>query len=66
MKFLIQTQPPYNLYQKFIWDTKNNENEKESYSPQREGHLGVWQLWMKNINVVWHIALPWHPLSVHF
>jgi hypothetical protein len=26
MKFLIQTQPPYNLYQKFIWDTKNNEN----------------------------------------
>ena len=28
MKFLIQTQPPYNLYQKFIWDTKNNENEK--------------------------------------
>ena len=66
MKFLIQTQPPYNLYQKFIWDTKNNENEKESYFPQREGHLGVWQLWMKNINVVWHIALPWHPLSVHF
>jgi hypothetical protein len=29
MKFLIQTQPPYNLYQKFLWDTKNNENEKE-------------------------------------
>ena len=28
MKFLIQTQPPYNLYQKFISDTKNNENEK--------------------------------------
>ena len=28
MKFLIQTQPPYNLYQKFIWDTKYNENEK--------------------------------------
>jgi hypothetical protein len=28
MKFLLQTQPPYNLYQKFIWDTKNNENEK--------------------------------------
>ena len=25
MKFLIQTQPPYNLYQKFIWDTKYNE-----------------------------------------
>ena len=27
MKFLIQSHwPPYNLYQKFIWDTKNNEN----------------------------------------
>jgi hypothetical protein len=21
------------------------------YSPQKEGHLGVWQLWMKNIKV---------------
>jgi len=29
MKFLIQTQTPYNLYQKFIWDTKNNENLKK-------------------------------------
>jgi hypothetical protein len=72
MKFLIQTQPPYNLYQKFIWDIKNSfeiqrtMKMKKSYFPQREGHLGVWQLWMKNINVVWHIALPWHPLSVHF
>jgi hypothetical protein len=28
MKFLIQTQPPYNLYQNFIWVTKNNDNEK--------------------------------------
>ena len=29
MKFLIQSHwSPYNLYQKFIWDTKNNENEK--------------------------------------
>jgi hypothetical protein len=24
----ISTPTPYDLYQKFIWDTKNNENEK--------------------------------------
>ena len=34
--------------------------------PKKEGHLGVWQLWMKNIKVVWHFALTWHPLSVNF
>ena len=39
----------------------------ESPPPKKkEGHLGVWQLWMKNIKIVWHIALTWHPLSVNF
>ena len=33
--------------------------------PKKEGHLGVWQLWMKNIKV-WHIALTWHSLSELF
>jgi hypothetical protein len=39
MKFLIQTQPPYNLYQKFIWDTKNNENEKVPFDCRLDNHI---------------------------
>ena len=39
MKFLIQTQPPYNLYQKFIWDTKNNEDEKVPLDCRLDNHI---------------------------
>jgi hypothetical protein len=39
MKFLIQTQPPYNLYQKFIWDTKNNEDKKVPLDCRLDNHI---------------------------
>ena len=56
----------YNLHQSCVPDLYRTTEWLFSgggRTPPKKGHLGVWKLWMKNIKVVWHIALTWHPLS---
>ena len=56
----------YNLHQSCVPDLYHTTEwlfRGWGKPPKKEGHLGVWQLWKKNIKVVRHIALTWHPLS---